>query len=175
MSADDDATVVLSGRRDERDEVIGLLVGGVREGRSMDLLIAGCFFFGTALRMATSLRDFKASRRRHLEWWITEDQLMAEIPRWQWLRRLRARRTLREIRAPDVHVEIQHMTKVFVSWKLLWVGAVANPGSPTIARLGPRTEALLATEPPTRSLIVCTAVSGVKGALRRYAMASGHP
>jgi hypothetical protein len=30
-------------------------------------------------------------------------------------------------------------------------------------------------EPPTRSLIVCTTPTGIKGATRRYAMTSGHP
>ena len=33
----------------------------------------------------------------------------------------------------------------------------------------------LTTEPPSRSRSVCTPAPGIKGAMRRYAMASGHP
>jgi hypothetical protein len=36
-------------------------------------------------------------------------------------------------------------------------------------------ETPLTDEPPTRSLIVCTTPTGIKGATRRSAMTSGHP
>jgi hypothetical protein len=47
------------------------------------------------------------------------------------------------------------------------LGAITRPWS---AAAGP-----LTAEPPTRSSIVCTAPADVKGAMRRSAMASGHP
>lgn len=90
----------------------------------MDLLIAGLFFAGTALQMTTSLRDFKSTRRDELVWWNAEDELVAEVPWWRWLERGRVRRELRRLREPKLHAEIRHMTRVFLGWIMLWLGAL---------------------------------------------------
>lgn len=90
----------------------------------MDLLIAVLVFAGTALQMSTSVRDFNSSRERELEWWRTEDELIAEIPWWRWIQRVMVRRDLRAQREPAIHEEIQHMARVFASWMMLWVGSV---------------------------------------------------
>jgi hypothetical protein len=54
---------------------------------------------------------------------------------------------------------------------------ITKTRTPTATQLATRSgsTAPLTTEPSTRSLTICTPAPGVKGAMRRYAMAYGHP
>lgn len=75
---------------------------------------------GTAIQLRLSLMDFGATRREALDWWNTEDALVAEAPR---LKRRRMRRELRSWRDPETHRRIRDLQLAITSWMLLVVAA----------------------------------------------------
>ncbi|WP_310961260.1 hypothetical protein [Nocardioides terrisoli] len=64
--------------------------------------------------------DFGASRKEAVEWWTTEDELIAEAPR---LKRRRMRRELRSWRDPEMHRTIRDLKLAVTSWTLLVVAS----------------------------------------------------
>lgn len=86
----------------------------------LQLLIALGAAMGTAIQLRLSLMDFGASRKEAVEWWTTEDELVAETPR---LKSRRMRRELRSWRDPEIHRTIRDLQQAVASWMLLAVAA----------------------------------------------------
>lgn len=89
----------------------------------MDIVAPLLAILATFLQTYTSLKELGRARKSEVEWWITEDELVDEIPAWKPIEKRRGRRTLVSMRPADVDKEIRHMNRVLLGWVLLDVAA----------------------------------------------------
>lgn len=85
----------------------------------MDVVVPLIVFAAAMLQSYTSAKELGKPRKAELEWWITEDELIDEIPPWKPIEKRRGRRMLVKMRPEDVAREIRHMNLVLIGWVML--------------------------------------------------------
>ncbi|GAA5036746.1 hypothetical protein GCM10023258_39770 [Terrabacter aeriphilus] len=90
------------------------------------VVVALLALVATFLQTKTSGREAGRAYRAAVDWWNSEDELVAE-QRWWW-RRWATRRELRSWRDQDTAAGIRHVQSVLVGWMLLLLVAIMGLG-----------------------------------------------
>lgn len=88
------------------------------------VVVALVVLVATFLQTKTSAREVGRANRSAVDWWNTEDELVAE--QRSWWRRWATRRELRSWRDQETAESIRHVQTVLVSWMLLMSAALAG-------------------------------------------------
>jgi hypothetical protein len=91
--------------------------------RMTTTLIALIVLVATCIQTFTSVKELGRSRRKAVDWWDAEDQLVEEH---RWWRKRTVRRELKSWRDPGVHRDIRHLQLALLSWVLLVFAAASS-------------------------------------------------